>query len=217
MTSSTPVARLVGALLTVQLAGLIVPFALLAPLMPAEFLQTAAERSTQLKTAVALLFLNGALTVGISVVLWPILRPRSERGTVLLVAAAVAMFTLQAVDNAHLLTMVSLSRRHLTEGGGELLVAMGALVRETRRWLHYTALLGIELWIGTLYGLLLCSGLVPRALALAGLTTVLLHFAGVVLPFWLGRPGVVPLAMAMGVAHLVLAWWLVTRGFRVAE
>jgi hypothetical protein len=215
MESSRPVARWVGALLFVQLAGLIVPFALLHPMMPPGFLDNAAASTAQVKVAVGLLFLNCVLTIAISAILWPVLRHSSEEAAVLLVAGSVIMFSLQAVDNAHLLSMLSLSQQYVNDSGhGELLQAMGATLRSTRRWVHYSELFSIEVWIGLLYAALLRFTLVPRVLAIAGLATVMCHFGGIVVPFYLGYSSVMPLGMPMGLSHLALAGWLVTKGFR---
>src|SRR4051794_23338055 len=104
MDSSTRRARWAAALLLLQLAGLIVPFVLLLPLVPADFLAGAGAKSTQITIAVGLLVLNGLVTIAIAAVLWPVLRGVSEVGAVLLVVASAIMFCLQAVDNAHLLT-----------------------------------------------------------------------------------------------------------------
>jgi hypothetical protein len=167
------------------------------------------------KVAVGLLFLNCALTIAIAAMLWPVLRRSSEAAAVLLLAGSVIMFSLQAVDNAHLLSMLSLSQQYANDPGrGELLQAMAATVRSTRRWVHYSELFSIEVWIGLLYAVLLRFTLVPRVLAIAGLATAILHFGGVVVPFYLGYSSVMPLGMPMGLSHLALAGWLVTKGFR---
>ena len=215
MASSRLVGRWVGALLFVQLAGLIVPFVLLHPMVPPGFLDSAAASAVQVKVAVGLLFLNCALTIAIAAMLWPVLRRSSEAAAVLLLAGSVIMFSLQAVDNAHLLSMLSLSQQYVNDSGrGELLQAMAATVRSTRRWVHYAELFSIEVWIGLLYAVLLRFTLVPRVLAIAGLAAVVLHFGGIVLPFYLGYSSVMPLGMPMGLSHLALARWLVTKGFR---
>src|SRR5882724_6808951 len=119
MKSAKSPGRLIGVLLFLQLAGLIVPFVLLHPLTtgPQDFLANAAGASFQIRVAVFLLFANCALTIGISIAAWPLFRQYSERMALWLVAASVIMFALQAVDNAHILSMMSLSQRYV-EGGG---------------------------------------------------------------------------------------------------
>jgi hypothetical protein len=216
MRSAKSVGRLIGALLFVQLAGLIVPFVLLYPLTtgPRDFLANAAGASLQIKVAVLLLFANCALTIGITIAAWPVFRQYSERMALWLVAASVIMFSLQAVDNAHILSMLSLSQQYAQAGGpDELFQTLAAEVGSTRRWVHFTELLVIDLWIFMLYSVLYRFALVPRALAAFGLLTVMLHFTGIPLPAFLGYSIVTLMGVPMGLSHLALALWLMARGF----
>lgn len=206
--------RIIGLLLVVQLAGLIVPFVLLHPMTTAAFLSNAAGSASQIKVAVFLLFANCALTIGISIAAFPIFREHSSAAAVLLVAVSAIMFSLQAVDNAHLMSMLSLSQQYVQAGGqDELFQTLSESVRATRRWVHYSELLVIDAWIFLLHGLLYRFRLVPRALAAFGLLTVLLHFAGITLPLLLGYPPVTLLGVSMALSHIALAAWLLTKGF----
>jgi hypothetical protein len=89
------VGRIVGVLLLVQLAGLIVPFVMLHPITRGSqvWLANAAASSFQIKTAVFLLFANTALTIGIAVAAWSVVRRHSVQMALWLVALAVIMFT----------------------------------------------------------------------------------------------------------------------------
>ncbi len=208
--------RLVGLLLFVQLAGLIVPFALLRPMTTPDFLTDAAHHSAQVKVAIFLLLWNCALTVAISIVAWPIFRLYSEAVALLLVALSVVMFTLQAIDNTHLMSMLSLSQQYAQGGGPEELLRMLAeAVHSTRRWTHYSELLAIDAWILVLYGLLFRFALTPRALAAFGVITVVLHFTGITLPLLLGYRSVTAMGVTMALSHLCLAIWLMAG--RLAE
>ena len=216
MRSEKSAGRLTGVLLFVQLAGLIVPFVLLHPLTtgPRDFLANAAGASLQIKVAVFLLFANCALTIGISIAAWPVFRQYSERMALWLVAASVIMFSLQAVDNAHILSMLSLSQEYAQAGGaGELFQTLAAVVGSTRRWVHFTELLVIDSWIFLLYSVLYRFALVPRALAAFGLLTVMLHFTGIPLPAFLGYSIVTLMGVPMGLSHLALALWMMAKGF----
>jgi len=203
-------------LLFVQLSGLIVPFVLLRPLTtgPRDFLPNAAGTSLQIKVAVLLLFANCALTIGITIAAWPVFRQYSERMALWLVAASVIMFSLQAVDNAHILSMLSLSQEYAqADGAGELFQTLAAVAGSTRRWVHFTELLVIDSWIFLLYSVLYRFALVPRALAAFGLLTVMLHFTGIPLPAFLGYSIVTLMGVTMGLSHLALALWLMVKGF----
>ena len=68
-----------------------------------------------------------------------------------------------------------------------------------------------------LYVVLYRFALVPRALALFGAATVVLHVTGMILPFYLGYPGVTVMGASMAVSHLALVIWPVTRGFRTTR
>lgn len=214
MISTNNVGRIIGALLVVQLAGLIVPFILLHPLTAGpSALGPGAAIGFQVRVAVLLLLENCALTVGISFAAFPLLRRHSHAMALLLVTASAIMFSLQAVDNAHLLSMLSLRQQYAEAGGPEELFETLAMVaRSTRKWVHYAELLAIDAWIFVLYGALFRFALVPRALAGFGLVTVLLHFTWIVLPFLLGLRSVMLLGVPMALSHLALASRLMAKG-----
>src|SRR6267378_3775921 len=216
MRSAKSTGRLIGMLLFVQLSGLIVPFVLLGPLTtgPRDFLVNAAGASFKIKVAVFLLFANCALTIGITIAAWPVFRQHSEAMALWLFAASVLMFALQAVDNAHILSMVSLSQQYAQAGGpNELFQTLAAVVGSTRRWVHFTELLVIDCWIFLLYSVLFRFAVVPRALAAFGLLTVMLHFTGIPLPGFLGYSIVTLMGVPMGLSHLALALWMMAKGF----
>ena len=217
MKSAKSVGRLIGVLLFVQLAGLIVPFVLLHPLTTGatDYLANAAGASLQVKVGVFLLFANCALTIGISIAAWPVFRQYSEALALWFLAASVIMFSLQAVDNAHILSMVSLSQQYAQAGGAdELFQTLAAVVGSTRRWVHFTELFVIDGWMFLLYSSLFRSAVAPRTLAVFGLLTVLLHFTAIPLRGFLGHSLVTPLGMPMGLSQVALALWLMVKGFR---
>jgi hypothetical protein len=216
MRSAKSTGRIIGILLLVQLAGLIVPFVLLNPLTtgPKGFLANAAGASFQIKMAVFLLFANCALTIGIAIAALPVFRQYSEAMALWLVVLSVIMFLLQAVDNIHVLSMLSLSQQYAQAGGpAELFQTFAAVVGSTRRWTHYSELLVIDAWIFLLYSLLYRFALVPRALAAFGLVTVMLHFTGIPLPGFIGYSIVTLMGVPMAFSHIALAVWLMVKGF----
>ena len=216
MKSAKSTGRIIGLMLFVQLAGLIVPFVLLHPLTTGsrDYLANAAAASVQIRVAVFLLFGNCALTIGIAIAAWPVFRQHSERMALSLVAVSVIMFSLQAVDNAHILSMLSLSQQYAQAGGpDELFQTLAAVVGANRRWVHFSELLVIDAWIFVLYSVLYRFALVPRALAAFGLLTVVLHFTGIPLPAFLGYNIVTLMGVPMGLSHIATALWLMARGF----
>jgi hypothetical protein len=131
-------------------------------------------------------------------------------------ALCVISLSLDAVQNVTVLSMLSLSQDYVTAtaADAELFQALGAVVGSTRRWAHYTQLLGFGGWIFLFYAVLWRFSLVPRALATLGLIGIMLQFAGVTLPQFLGYRSVMQMAMPLGPIHLVTAVWLIAKGFR---
>lgn len=212
MKSTKRVGRIIGIMLLIQLTGLIVPFVLLHPMTNSDFLTNAAISSAQIKTAVMLLLANCALTIGISFAAFRMFRQYNSVLAVLLIILSAMMFLLQAVDNAHLMAMLLLSQEYVKGGGSEeIFQTLSAVVRSTRRWSHYSELLVIDAWIYVLYSLLYRFALMPRTLAILGLSTVLLHFAAIPLPLILGYSSVTPLGVPMAISHITLAIWLMAK------
>jgi hypothetical protein len=208
--------RTVGILILLHLAvGLVVPFILLDQVRNAGFLASAARMPNQVRAAVLLLFVGSALAVAIAVAAWPVLRRYSSAMALWLLALSVAGFSLQAVDNAHLLSILSLSQEYAKAGAAkaELFQALAIVSVSARKWAHYSYLLVAVTWILLLCSLLYRSRLVPRALAGFGVVASVLQIAGVSLLALFGYPPEMRLAMPMGPAYLGLALWLIVKGF----
>ncbi len=207
--------RLVGGLTLLQLVGLIVPFVLLLPIVtpPGASLADAAASSTRVRAGVLLLVVNGAVTIGISIASWPILRRTSEALALWLVVLGALMLGVQMIDNIHILSMLSLSQAHAAAGAAadslrEVATAMGT----TRRWAHLSELLVIDAWILVFYLGLIRAAALPRLLSAFGLLTVAAHFVAIPLPGFLGLRAVAEAGMPMALSHVATAGWLVAKG-----
>lgn len=224
MTELSRVGRIVGLLLLAMLpTGLIVPYVALRPITtaPAGFLETAAAMDPVLRFNVLLLFLGGALSVGISAAVWPVVRERGYRVGLVMLALAVANFTLQIIENAHWLTLLSVSQAYAKAGGtaAESYLPIGIAVRSAWRWAHYSHILVVVGWFLALYAALFRSRVMPRALSAAGAATCVLHFVGITLPAFAGylMPQAMLFGMPLGVATLAAAGWLMAKGFRASS
>jgi uncharacterized protein DUF4386 len=215
--SGKSVGRTVGVLMLLHLAaGLTVPFILLLPLLASPgFLANAAGMPNQVRAAVLLLFVGSAIAIGIASTAWSVFRRHSSTMALWLLALAIASFSLQAVDNAHLLSMLSLSQEYAKAGAekADLFPALAVVVGAARKWSHYSFLLAVGSWIFLLCGLLYRFRLVPRALAAFGLMGSLLQIAGVTLRGLWGYPPETRLAMPLAPAYVALALWLIVKGF----
>jgi hypothetical protein len=165
-----------------------------------------------------LLLINCALTVGISVLLFPLLHARKPALAVLLVLLSAMMLVLQAVDNALLMSMLALSQEYSgTNVPAELFQTLSSVVRSSRRWIHYQELLAIDSWIFAFYALLFRFSLVPRWLSVFGMMTVVVHFLAIPLPLLLGYGRVTPLGAIMALSQIIVSLWLIFKGFNDSE
>jgi hypothetical protein len=217
MRSDKSIGRTVGVLLLLHFAtGLIVPFVLLDRVGRAPgFLENAAANSDLVRAAVLLLFVGTAIAIGISIAALPVLRRYASGHALWLPAMAVAGFSLQAVDNAALLSMLSLSEEYAKAGAAkaDLFEALNLVASSTRRWTHFAFLLVVGSWILLLSSLLYRSRLVPRALAAFMVVGSLLQITGVPVRALLGYAPETRLAMPLAPVYVALAVWLIVKGF----
>lgn len=224
MTGSKSVGRAVGLLLLVQLVtGLILPYVLLLPLSaPAgAFLDSAAGMAGTVRLSVLMLFVGGAVPLGVAVALWPAVRERQRGPALWLLALAATNFTLQLIENAHWLSLLSISQAYTSAGPADpaMFQLVGIAAHASFRWVHYSHILIVVAWLFTLYLLLHRGAMVPRPIAAFGMGAALLHFIGVTLPAFGGYRMPYPdlFGAPLGLASLALALWLMARGFSDAS
>ena len=218
MSSPKRTGRIVGVLLLSQLGlGLMVPFILIRPLMAGSpgFLTAAAESSSQIRTAVFLACVGGALTVALAITAFPVFRTYSGAMARWFLSVCVLSCALDFVHNATVMSMLSLSREYVSQGAADsgMYQVVGVAVASARRWAHLTQLVAIGMWIFVFYASLVRFALIPRALAAAGLVGILLQFSGVTVMMFLGRSTVGVLAMPLLPIQIAVAGWLIAKGF----
>jgi Domain of unknown function (DUF4386) len=214
--SRTTMGRTLGILMLLHLAGgLILPFVLIDRVRDAGFLASAAVMPNQLRAAVILLFVGSAFAVAIAIAAWPLARRYSVAMALWLLALSVAGFSLQAVDNAHLMSILSLSQEYAKAGAAktDLFQALAIVSLSARKWAHYSYLLVAVTWMLLLFSLLYRFRLVPRALAGLGVVASLLQIASVTVLALFGYRPQVLLATPLGPIYAGLALWLIVKGF----
>lgn len=216
------IGQAVGVLLLVQLVtGLILPYVLLLPVStPAgAFLTSADGMQVTVKLSVLMLFIGGTASVAIAVLVWSLVRERNQWLGLWLLSLAVVNFTLQLVENAHWLTLLSISQAYTTAGAGDadMYRVAGVVAHSAFRWAHYSHILIVVAWFFTLFLLLYRSAMVPRAIAAFATLGALVHFFGIILPAFGGYR--MPFAEAFGaplaLAIVGVALWMLTKGLRV--
>ena len=180
------------------------------------FLENAAVNAVRIRTAVLLLFMSGAITVGVALMARPIFRRYSDRVAVLLVVLSAVNLALHAVENGTLLSMLSLSQECAARGGADAaqFEGLALVVGSGRKWAHFTHLLVVGSWMFTLFTALWRCAFVPRPLAGLGMLTTLLQVIGVPLRAVLGLEIVTPMAIPLAPAYAAVAGWLLFKGFQ---
>jgi Domain of unknown function (DUF4386) len=169
-------------------------------------------------TGGALLELAGATaSVGIAIALYPVLRKQSAGlalGAVVFRTIEAAMYFVAVVG---LLALLALSRQFVSAGATDraTLQAVGGAILAVR---DQAGLLSVGAFcLGGLmyYWAFYQSGLIPRWLSGAGLAAVVLLLMAWLLALFTQTSmlSYVPLALPLGVQEIVLAVWLIAKGF----
>lgn len=208
--------RAVAVLLLLQMiCGPIVNFALLKPVMSAPgFLVNAVAHPMHLSLAIVLGLAMGAMNLGIAIAAWPAIRVHGERLALALFAAAVAAFVLMAVEYTGVMSMASLSRAHVAAGAdGARFEALAGVVSAARANAHFLGLMASCVVALLLYVACFRHALVPRVIGGIGVVGASLALLAAGMPLF-GKPVMLPLMSALGVAHLVMVVWSLVKGFR---
>ena len=215
MATSKRAARTIAVLLMLQMVcGPLVNFGLLRPMAGTSFLANAAAQSPQIGLAVVIGLAMVAMSLGIAIVAFPVFRQYSQAMALWLLALAGVGFAVAVVEYIHVLSMLSLSQAYAKTGAADpaQFQTLGVAVAATRRWAHYMGLIFGGSVAFVLYGALYRFALVPRVLAAFGAIAALLEIIAVALPLF-GHGIVFPMIAPLGLAHLALVFWLLTKGF----
>jgi hypothetical protein len=214
--SNRTTSRIVGVLFIVASATAIAGGALLLPIDEPDFLTEVAARETQIVTGVVLELMLVAAVVAIAVLMYPILRRQDEAGALGYVGARTLEGGLLLAAAVSGLIVLSLSQEYVASGL-EGVQALGDAILAVREW---TYLLGsmVALGVGALIlnGLLLRSRLVPAWMSVWGLAGGgLILVRGLVEAYGVEVSGVAQglLAAPIALQEMVLAVWLIVRGF----
>lgn len=207
--------RWLAALLLAQMViGPIANFRLLEPAFQGQggFLVNAAPHATAVGVAALLSIALALLLAAIAVVLWPVVRPLSDRMALTLAMLGAAAVALAGTENAALLSMLSLSQAYVEAGApdGALFEGLRGVVRSQRNWSHLIQLLGAGGFILAMYATFYRFELVPRWLAGFGMLAALSQMVAVAKPLFGGWVDFMLLA-PLGAAQLLLAGWLLWK------
>ena len=216
-------ARVVGALFIIATVFFSLAVYLLEPVLGApDYLSEASLSETRVATGAFLELINHIAVVGIAVVIYPVLRPFSERLALGYIAARSIEAVLFAIGTMHLLALVSVSHEFVAGGAppASHFQVLGGMLLAGHDWdnaaLAFTAFsLGALILNYVLYQ----ARLVPRWLSgwgLVGATLILAARMMVMSGLELSSATVTMLDAPIFLQEMVFAVWLIVKGFNAA-
>ena len=214
-------ARVVGSLFIVASVAGGVGLAIQQPVLDSsKYLSEAALKENRVATGALLALIMGVAAVGIAIAIYPVLRRRSERLALGYVAARTIEAVIYVIGSIVLLTLLTVSRGFVDAGAPDAshFQTLGGLLLAVRDWGGHGVLDAAVFSVGALilnYALFRAS-LVPRWLSVWGLAGASLYLAAGVLVIYGLEPlstTQVVLEVPLGVQEMVLALWLIVKGF----
>ena len=209
--------HIIGVLIIVQMVGaFMVNFVLEAPLFGVPgFLVNAAPHSQQIALGALLGLATEALWVAVAVTLFPIIYRGAPTIALWFVTLAAVALATAVVENAAVMSMVSVSEAYAKAGAPDrgLLDAARVVVSSARNWPHFIARMLDGCTIFVLYAALYRLALVPRVLAGFGLIAAVLQISAVGMPLF-GYAVLFPMLAPLGLSQLALVSWLMAKGLR---
>jgi hypothetical protein len=210
-------ARAVGVLFILASVTAVVGGSLLLPLKDADYLTSVAGMKTQIVSGALIEMVLVLSVVGIAALLFPVLRREHEGLALGYVAARTLEAVLLLAASMSALVVLSLSEAEAQPGSE----AAGSLALSIRDWTYLFGSLvvfGVSALI--LYSLLYRASLVPAWLSLWGLAGgALIVVNGLAEAYDAGLSAAVQglLVAPIGLNEMVLAVWLIVRGFRTTS
>ncbi len=182
-----------------------------------DYLTRIAAQGDRTIAAALLLIAGGIAAVLIAALLFPVIRRFGEGAALGYVGMRILEAVTLLVDAVGLLLLVSVSRDFVSAGAGSAAAShvssAGALLLALHEWAFLLDPIVFATGGLLLYALLYRSRLVPRWLSAWGLAGTALVLIYALLRMYGG--GTMALAVPIGVQEMVLAGWLIARGFDV--
>jgi hypothetical protein len=192
----------------------------LAPMKATNYLVSVSTNANQVTTGALLLFIAAAAAVGIAISLYPVLRKYNEGLALGAVGFRLIEGVFYIVAVMGLLLLITLSQQFVKAGAPDssYFETLGVLVVAGYRWVgNVGSLLAFSIGALLYYYIFYQTRLVPRWLSGWGLVAIILTMvSGLLVMFGLIGPmstGQVVLNLPIGVQEMVLAVWLIVKGF----
>jgi len=223
MLTDKAIARAVGVLFIAATAAAVLSVTLINPALDdADYLQNLAGDENTVILATLMDFVTALSVVGVAVMLFPVLRRHDSGIAMSYVGARLLEGVVIVVGGLVSLMLLTLSQEYTATAAPETadFEPLGAVLLGARDWtdaIGTTVLFGVAALI--LYPVLYRTELVPRFLSVWGFVGAFLMLAGGISVLYGASPSSplsVVLTLPLAVNEMVLALWLIIRGFSAA-
>jgi len=197
----------------------VLSFLFLGPLTAPNYLVSVSENRGLVGTGALLLLIGGACASGIAISLYPVLKKFNAGLALGAVGFRVSEGVLRFVAVCAFLLIITLSQQFVKAGAPDssYFQILGTLLYAGNRWLNNASLLAFNIGALLHYIIFYRTKLVPRWISVWGLVAAILGIlscvlvtVGLIAPFSTEQ---VLLAVSMFPQEIVLAVWLIVKGF----
>jgi len=222
MINSKTQARIAGVLLVLGTVPILIAMALWGkPLMSPEYLSAMAAHPDQVRLFVLTIMVMGLSCAGIGIALYPVLKRYNEGLALTAMGFRLMEGPLQMVSAVGFMALLAVSQEFVKAGSP--LVSMyqsaGAAIKAVNDWFTIAYFLPFCIGASCYYIIFYKARLVPRWLSVWGLASLLLmtisNMAGILDLIDASSPVGSVLCMPIMIQELVLAVWLIVKGFNI--
>jgi hypothetical protein len=175
-----------------------------------------ASHQLQISAGALLMLANSAAVIGFGVLIFPILKRHHESSAYGYLTVQVAQGLMLAVGIVFLLLRIPLAQQYTSAHGNPAVPALAQVAQEANHYAFWISMLAVAAGSLLLCRVLLNENLVPRFLAVYGLTGYAVFLAGAILEI-LGHNVGVALSIPGGLFEIAFGILLIARGFPAAQ
>ncbi|WP_125716465.1 DUF4386 domain-containing protein [Pseudoalteromonas rubra] len=209
-------ARIAGLLFLVSTSSYMYADSILSPLLRLpDFLMQAAQHDSTLAQAALLEFINCAAVVGISILVYPIIKQYSERVAIGYIAGRVIEAAMLISGAVILMTFVTMGDKMAVSSvvNSEQIYIMGSALKAERYFSFLMGMIALAIAGFLLNVTLFKYRLIPRLLSALGLLGYVMLLLKVLFDFFNVSAGGSWMYMPGALFELLLPLWLIFRGF----
>ncbi|WP_125778925.1 DUF4386 domain-containing protein [Pseudoalteromonas rubra] len=213
-------ARIAGLLFLISTSSYMYADSILSPLLRLpDFLMQAAQHDSTLALAALLEFINCAAVVGISILVYPIIKQYSERVAIGYIAGRVIEAAMLISGAVILMTLVTMGEKLAVSSvvNSEQIYIMGSGLKAERYFSFLMGMIALAIAGFLLNVTLFKYRLIPRSLSALGLLGYVMLLLKVLFDFFDVSMGGSWMYMPGALFELLLPLWLIFKGFDLRQ